>query len=286
MRKLTLAAACLAAGVAAAASLAAQPQQIDFPRPSPNASVSQMVGISEITIHYSRPGVHDRKIWGGLVPYGKVWRTGANENTTISFSTAVSVDGHELPAGIYGLQTIPAESGDWTIIFSKDAELWGAFDYKEDHDALRVQAKARPAEPEERMSFAFTDLTETSVVVLLRWERLAVPIKIDVATPKLVVARAESNLGWRALNQAAAYCAQTGGCADGEGLRWADAAVAAHPAFATYQTRAQLLAKKGDYKGAVAAGEKALAAAQGAKPPVSAAATADLEASLKEWRSK
>ena len=78
---------------------------------------------------------------GGLVPYGKVWRTGANENTTISFLTAVSVDGHELPAGM-GLQTIPAESGDWTIIFSKDAELWGAFDYKEDHDALRVQAKA------------------------------------------------------------------------------------------------------------------------------------------------
>ena len=119
--------------------------QIDLPRPSPNASVSQTVGITEITLKYSRPGVKDRQIWGKLVPYYKVWRMGANENTTIKFSTPVKIDGHELAAGIYGLQAIPT-SGEWTIIFSKDADEWGAFDYKQENDALRIEAKPQPAE--------------------------------------------------------------------------------------------------------------------------------------------
>jgi hypothetical protein len=276
----------LAAGAAAllAASAAAVAQQVDFPRPSPNASVSQMVGITEITLHYSRPGVKNRKIWGGLVPYGEVWRTGANENTTIAFSTPVKIGGHELPAGTYGLQTIPA-AGDWTIIFSRDAQLWGAFDYKPEHDALRIQATPRPAEMQERMSFEFADPTDTSAAVVLRWERLAVPFTVEVETPKLVVARAQSNLGWRALNQAAAYCLQTGGCSGDEGLRWADAAIAVRGNFTTYQTRAQLLAKKGDYKQAVAAAEQALAAAKSAAPPPTPTALAELETSLKQWRS-
>ncbi|HEY8019686.1 MAG TPA: DUF2911 domain-containing protein [Thermoanaerobaculia bacterium] len=273
-----------ALGVALMATAALAQQQVDFPRPSPNASVSQLVGITEITLHYSRPGVKNRKIWGGLVPYGQVWRTGANENTTIAFSTPVKIGGHELPAGTYGLQTIPT-AGDWTVIFSKDAELWGAFDYKAEHDALRIQATPRPAEPEERMSFAFDDLTDTSATVVLRWERLAVPFTVEVDTPKLVVARAQSRLGWRALNQAAAYCLQ-GGCAGDEGLRWADASIAVDGNFSNYQTRARLLAKKGDYKAAVAAGEKALAAAKTAAPAPPAAAVGDLETSVKEWRSK
>src|SRR3954447_25313012 len=123
---------------------AALAQQLDLPRPSPNASVSQTVGVTEITIKYSRPGVKDRQIWGKLVPYGEVWRTGANENTTIKFSTPVKIDGHELPAGIYGVQTLPAD-GEWTLILSKDADEWGAFSYKPEHDALRVQVKPQPA---------------------------------------------------------------------------------------------------------------------------------------------
>ncbi len=275
--------AVLAAALLASGAAVAQPQQVDFPRPSPNASVSQMVGITEITLHYSRPGVKNRKIWGGLVPYGEVWRTGANENTTIEFSTPIKVGGRELPAGIYGLQTIPA-AGDWTVIFSKDAQLWGAFDYKQEHDALRIQATPRPADMEERMSFDFTDLSDTAATVVLRWERLAVPFTIEVDTPKLVVARAQSKMSWRTLNQAAAYCLQSGACGD-EGMRWADAAVSLSGNFSTYQTRAQLLAKKGDYRAAVADAEKALAAAKGATPAPNPAAVADLEASVKKWRS-
>jgi len=286
MKKTCSLRAAAAAGAIAAFTMghAAVAQQVDFPRPSPNASVSQMVGITDIAIHYSRPGVKGRKIWGGLVPYGEVWRTGANENTTIAFSTPVKIDGHELPAGTYGLQTIPTV-GDWTVIFSKDAQLWGAFDYKPEHDALRVQAKPRPADPEERMGFEFADLTDHSAAVVLRWERLAVPFTVEVDTPKLVVERAKSNLGWRALNQAAAYCLQNG-CAGDQGLRWADASIAVDGNFSNYQTRARLLAKKGDYKGAVAAGERALAAAKSAPQPPPPAAVGELEASLKEWRSK
>jgi len=274
-------AACTA--LLAAGAAVAQPQQVDFPRPSPNASVSQLVGITDIAIHYSRPGVKNRKIWGGLVPYGEVWRTGANENTTIEFSTPVKIGGHELPAGLYGLQTIPTAS-DWTVIFSKDAQAWGAFSYKPENDALRIQATPRPAEMQERMDFEVTDLSDTSATVVLRWEKLAVPFTIEVDTPKLVMARASSRVGWRALNQAASYCLQSSSCGD-EGLRWSDAAVALSGNFTTYQTRAQLLAKKGDYREAVASAEKALAAAKGASPAPNPAAVADLEASVKKWRS-
>src|SRR4029079_17647874 len=162
MKKLTvavIAAMALCAGLGLAGAAAAQPQ-LALPRLSPNATLSQTIGVTEVTLHYSRPGVKNRKIWGELVPYGEVWRTGANENTTIKFSTPVKVEGHELPAGLYGLQTIPSE-GKWTLILSKDADQWGAFSYKPEHDAMRAEATPRPAErPEERMEFDFEDLTD------------------------------------------------------------------------------------------------------------------------------
>ena len=259
-------------------------QQIDLPRPSPNASVSQNIGISEVTIHYSRPGVKGREIWGKLVPYGEVWRTGANENTTIRFSTPVKVEGHELPAGLYGLQTIPT-SGDWTLILSKDADQWGAFTYKPEHDALRVQVKPQPAEPQERMSFEFTDLTDTSAKVVIRWEKLAVPFTLTVDTPKLVAAKAKESIGWRGPYQAANYCMQNNTCMDEAG-KWLDASIALDGNFTNYRAKADYLAQKGDKKGAAAYGEKALAAAkaaQGQQAPA-AEAVAALEKKVSDWK--
>ncbi len=281
MRK-TLFAAGLAALVATAVS--AQQQPLTVPRPSPNASLSQTIGITEVTLHYSRPGVKGRAIWGGLVPYNEVWRTGANENTTISFSTPVKIEGHELPAGLYGLQTIPA-AGDWTIIFSKDAQLWGAFDYKQEHDALRVQVKPAPAEPQERMSFELNDLTDTSAKVVLRWEKLQVPFTVEVDTPKLVADAARSSLRWQTGVQAASYCIQNNTCLDDAG-RWLDASIALDANFSNQRAKAQWLAKKNDYKGAAAAGEKALAAGKAAKQPPPADQLADLEKSVAEWKKK
>lgn len=285
MRKTLFTAGLVAALAAATSTVAvAQQQPLAVPRPSPNASISQTVGLTEITLHYSRPGVKERTIWGGLVPYNEVWRTGANENTTIQFSTPVKIEGHELPAGIYGLQTIPTQS-DWTVIFSKDAELWGAFDYKPEHDALRVQVKPEPADFQERMGFELTDLTDTSAKVVLRWEKLRVPFTVEVDTPKLVAEAAKNTMRWQNGLQAAGYCIQNNTCLDEAG-RWIDASIALDANFANQRAKALWLAKKNDYKGAVAAGEKALAAAKNATQPVQTQQVSDLEKSVAEWKTK
>lgn len=259
---------------------AALAQQLDLPRPSPNASVSQTVGVTEITLRYSRPGVKGRKIWGDLVPYGQVWRTGANENTTIKFSTPVKIEGHELPAGIYGLQTIPTE-GDWTVIFSKDANEWGAFNYKQEDDALRIQAKPQPAELRERMGFDFEDVTDTSTKVVLHWEKLKVPFTVEVDTPKLVVAKVQDAV--RMPLQAANFCIQNNTCLDEAG-RWIDASIALQESFSNLRAKAMLLAKKNDTKGAAAYGEKALAAAKTAQPAPNPQQVSDLEKMVADWK--
>src|SRR4029453_2141254 len=127
----------LGAALAFTTALHAQAPPLTLPRASQAASVSQTIGVTEIAIHYSRPLVKGRAIWGDLVPYDKVWRAGANENTTISFSTPVSIAGHALAAGAYGLHTIPT-AGDWTLILSNNSSNWGSFSYEEKDDALRV----------------------------------------------------------------------------------------------------------------------------------------------------
>ena len=295
MKKALLGAAALAAQlvlavlvplvvlIGVARPAAAQPPQLATPRPSPNASVSQTVGVTEITVHYSRPGVKGRAVWGKLVPYGEVWRTGANENTTISFSTPVKIDGKELPAGTYGLQTIPT-AGAWTIILSKDANRWGAFTYDPAHDALRFQARPEAAEPQEWMELAFSDLTDTSAVLALRWEKLKVSFRIEVDTPRQFVDEARAKLRWETPFQAGNYCLQSNSCLD-EAARWLDASIDIEPNFANQRAKALLLAKRNDLKSAVAYGERALAAAKGAAQPPPPAQVADLETQIAHWKS-
>ncbi len=270
----------LALGLATAASA----QQLNMPRPSPNATVTQTVGITEISLRYSRPGVKDRTIWGELVPYGEVWRTGANENTTIRFSTPVKVGGKELPAGLYGLQTIPTQN-EWTVIFSKDADEWGAFNYKPENDALRIQAKPEAADFQERMGFEFADLTDNSTKVVLRWEKIAVPFTVEVDTPKVVMDQIKSAVRWQTPYQAANWCIQSDSCLD-DASRWLDASIALEPTFQNQRAKAQVLAKKNDYKGAVAWGEKALAAAKAAQQAPPAQQVADLEKMVGDWKKK
>lgn len=152
----------------------------DEPRPSPNARVSQTIGVTDVTISFGRPGVKGREIWGALVPYGQVWRTGANEATTITFGNAVTVQGQNLSAGTYALFTLPT-ADEWTLIFNKTANQWGAFSYNASQDALRVKVKPRTAGHEEWMSFRFSDLSVSSATIVLAWEKLAVPFKVEVA---------------------------------------------------------------------------------------------------------
>ncbi len=263
-------------------------QPIAIPRPSPKATVAQTVGVTDITINYSRPGVKNRKVWGELVPYGQVWRTGANENTTITFSTPVKVGGKELPAGTYGLQTIPA-ADQWTVIFSKDAKEWGAFNYKPENDALRIQVKPEASgEHVERMTFSFDDVTDTSAEVVLAWEKLRVPFTVEVDTPRVFVESTQArmaSLSAQDLFQAANYCLQ-GTCTGRGAAAWLEASITQEPGFGNQRAKALMLAKKNDFKDAVTWGEKALAAAKAAQRPPAPQAVADLEKQIAEWKKK
>jgi hypothetical protein len=178
--------------------LAAAPgmaQEIKFPKASQKAIVSQEIGLSEVTITYHRPGVKGRVIWGELVPYDKVWRTGANNATTISFSSDVTINEQALKAGTYGLFTIPGKES-WVVIFSKQADIWGAMGYKEEQDALRIKVKPK-AVPHgtEWMMFHFSDLSEDSAVVNLGWEKINLAFTVKVETQKKVLKSIERTMG-------------------------------------------------------------------------------------------
>lgn len=183
---------------------------ITLPRVSPHAHVEQTIGLTEISIDYHRPRVNDREVWGTLVPYGQVWRAGANENTVVSFSTAVKVEGKDLAAGTYGLHMLPTE-GEWTVIFSSNSTSWGSFSYTEDEDVLRVQVKPQSAPFAEWLSYGFEDLSGTAATAYVHWEEKKVPFRIEAATPEVVLANARNELRsqagftWQGWFQAAAF---------------------------------------------------------------------------------
>lgn len=148
-------------------------------RISPKAEVMQTVGFTDVRIIYSRPGVKKREIWGKLVPYDAVWRAGANEATKITFSTDVIIEGKKLKKGSYSLFAIPGRN-DWTIIFNKVADQWGAFEYNESEDVLRVKVKTEKAIWQEWLSYTINKASDTSAVIRLEWEKIKVPIKVEV----------------------------------------------------------------------------------------------------------
>ncbi len=169
-RTMILAAAATAFVISATPALAQRAD--DATRPSKNGKVESTIDGVQVTIEYGRPNVNGRKVWGALVPYGQVWRTGANEATTITFDKAVKIGGKPLAAGTYGLFTLPGEH-DWQFIFNKVAKQWGAFSYKESDDALRVPAKPSAADHVESVTF---EVSGSKVV--LRWEKLAVAFEV------------------------------------------------------------------------------------------------------------
>ncbi len=241
------------------AALAQTP--IRLPEASPAATTGQTVGVTDINISYHRPAVNGRKIWGGLVPYGMIWRAGANENTTISFSTPVKVEGHALPAGTYGLSMIPTAS-QWTVVFSNFAGDWGAYNYDPAEDAARVTVTPQAMnDGQERLAYTFDDLTPSSVVASLRWEKLRVPIKIEVDLPATVRASIQSELrggkhwnpdAWRA---AARFEARNGDL--DTALKYIDHALELSLTSRALEAKASLLEKKGDKQAAAALRERA-----------------------------
>ena len=185
-------------------------QNLTLPRVSQHAIVSQRVGLTDITVEYHRPGVKDREIWGGLVPYDQVWRAGANENTTITFSSDVSIYGNVVPAGTYGLHMIPTQN-DWTIILSKDYRAWGSFFYNKPHDQLRFTVKPETNSFQEWLMYTFDEVTDNYAVLSLRWEKLRISFIIDVDVNNVVAENIRAELtnlpafSWQGWNQAANY---------------------------------------------------------------------------------
>ena len=231
--------------------------QLKTPRVSPYSSVTQRIGLTDVTVNYHRPAVKEREVWGKLVPYGFAppgpvgngkpfpWRAGANENTTISFTDDVMIEGKPLPAGTYGLHMIPAE-GDWTIAFSKNSSSWGSFFYDENEDALRVTVKPQKAEHEEWLEYGFNDLTKNSAVAYLHWEKMKVPFKVEVNTDEIAInyfknqLRGQLGFNWQNWNQAAFYCLQNNLHLD-LGIEWVDKSISMNENATNRNLKAYLL---------------------------------------------
>ncbi len=261
---------CFVLGVLLSAPvLFAQAPILVLPDASPRARASQQVGLTEIEVAYHRPAVKGRKVWGGLVPYGQVWRAGANHNTVVTFSTPVSVGGTVLPAGQYGLHMLPTPT-EFTVIFSSQSKAWGSYSYDPKEDVARVQVTAVAAEPVERLAYSFDDPTDHSVTLALRWGNLRVPIRLEVDTKQVVVHSLRDQLrgiqrffpeGWIV---AAGWCLRNDVNLD-EALAWVDRSLALRETYAGLTTKAALLEKKGDPTAAEALRSKALASASEAE---------------------
>jgi hypothetical protein len=188
----------------------AQTVMLELPLQSQHAVITQRIGITDITVNYHRPLVNGRQVWGKLVPYGQVWRAGANENTTVTFTDPVTIEGQSLDKGTYGLHMIPGEN-EWTVIFSKMSTAWGSFSYKQEEDALRVTVKPQTAEFHDALAYDFDDVKPDSTVVTLRWEKVAVPFKVAVNVNDTVAAsiprqiRGLNQYYWESWDDVAAY---------------------------------------------------------------------------------
>ena len=248
--------------VLASSIAAAQAPPLTVPQPSPAARVEQTVGLTKLSVDYHRPAVNGRKVWDGLVPYGQVWRAGANENTVFTTTSAIKVAGKPLAAGSYGLHMIPT-AHDWTVIFSRVTTGWGSFSYDQKDDALRVTVRpAATSDSEERLSYRFDDPTDKTTTMTLRWEKLAVPVRVDVDTPAVVMNSIRGELRglqqffWQPWAQAANYWLQNGGNLD-EAQRFADKSMTFGPHFGALRARAAIAEKKGDAKKAAALRDEA-----------------------------
>lgn len=285
-----------------------------LPRPSQKASVMQTVGVTDITITYSRPGVKARKIWGDppagsasgtatlddartrakdapIVPFGHVWRTGANEATMFEVSDPVLINGQPLAAGRYSLHTIPAKDGDWTIIFNSDAGQWGSFSYDEKKDVLRVKAKPQMVpENQEWLMYAFDPVTDNTAQVNIRWEKVSVPFTVEVKDVKtLTIEKARASLAaakpddWQMRVQAANFALQNKTNTE-EAMQWLDQSIKIRETFGNVGLKARVLAEQGKTAEAIAAGEKAIQLGKAAN--ANAQALADMEKRVAEWKTK
>lgn len=236
-------------------SVFAQYGAITLPLASQHASAIQTIGLTDITVNYHSPAVKSRTIWGGVVPYDKIWRAGANINTTISFTHDVSIDNKKLPAGTYGLHMIPTKD-TWTIIFSKNHTSWGSYYYKKDEDVLRVSIAPKTHQHTESLTYAFLNKSENSATLSLLWEKIEIPIKIDVDVKAIVFANMKNELRsiagftWDGFYEAADFCYKNNFETE-QALKWAETANKySQNNFNVLKLKANLLERKGDKEAA------------------------------------
>ncbi|NJO01220.1 MAG: DUF2911 domain-containing protein [Bacteroidia bacterium] len=244
--------------------------QIQMPQPSPSSKITQNVGLMEVTLEYSRPGMDGRQIFGGLVPYDKLWRTGANSPTRLSFSDEVSFNGQKVPAGKYALMTIPGQS-EWTIILNKDAKGNGVFSYEESEDVVRVKAKPQTlATPVETFSIQFVNVQDGGAELELSWDKTVVRVPFQTEFDTKVTAQIE-----RALNpnrdaglyfQVASYYYQQNKNMP-QALDLITKSVDMDAKYWTVHLKAKIQARMNDKAGALATAQKSLEMAKTANNP-------------------
>lgn len=288
MRRIALAAATLLLTTLASGAAAQT-----LPRISPDAKVSQTLGLTELTVTYSRPGVKGRTIWGGLVPYDTPWRTGANNATTFETSDDIMFGGQKLAAGKYGLATIPGED-EWTVILNSESETWGNR-YDESKDVLRVKASPGGAPHREWLFIGFEDLRPAdgsriadAASLVIHWDnlRVAVPIEVEVnekalANCRTAVAEAKDD-NWRTAFNAARFCYQNDVAMD-EGMAWLEKSLAVQKNYTNLSLLAEWHMKQGRKKEAIAAAKDAIAAGKASENEVDTSGTEKL---LAEWSGK
>jgi Protein of unknown function (DUF2911) len=222
-----------------------QPTELNIPRVSQRGEVSQTLGISNVSIVYSRPLAGGREIAGKIVPYGKVWRAGANENSTITFSDDATVEGKPIAAGNYGLHMIP-DKDQWTIIFSKNSTSWGSFSYEEKEDALRVNVKPKTGELVETLTYTFEDVKPDSAAATLRWGTMVVPFQVSVDVKAVVLKSIKNqlrNVGgftWAGYDEAAQWCLDNNYNLE-EALKWEDTSIQNEERFDNLETKSRIL---------------------------------------------
>jgi hypothetical protein len=222
-----------------------QATELNLPRISQHGVTTQTIGISTITIDYSRPLAGTREVWGKTVPYGKVWRSGANENTTITFSDDVTIEGKPLAAGTYGLHMIP-DKDQWTIIFSKNSTSWGSFSYDEKEDALRVTVKPAAGQAFDTLTYTFDDVKPDSAVATLRWEKIAVPFRVSVDVKAVTLKsirnqlRSVGGFTWAGYDEAANWCLDNNYNLE-EALKWEDTSIQNEDRFENLETKSRIL---------------------------------------------
>jgi hypothetical protein len=264
---LALGLGCFAGGVRAQFKNGSQATELKLPTLSQRSIVTQQIGLTTITVNYCRPLANGRTLFGKEVPYGKVWRSGANENTTFTVSDDVSVEGKPLPAGTYGLHTIPGES-EWTIIFSRNSTSWGSFTYDEKEDALRVSVKPGTGETQEALEYTFQDVKPDSTAVTLKWAKAVVPFHVSVDVNAVVMKSIKNQLrsvggfSWAGYDEAGLWVLDTGTNLD-QALHWEDQSIQQEERFDNLLTKSQILDAQGKKDEAAKTRTKALDMASG-----------------------